>query len=65
MEEKIEQIRELMIKTALEKGLGASETIELSKDLDELINQYDLYGKNYSKCITSEPRNSSIDHMKF
>ena len=42
MREEIELMRELMINTARKKGLNASETIEVSKMLDALMNQFDI-----------------------
>jgi len=36
----IERMRKLMINIALDKGLAASETIEISRKLDRLLNQY-------------------------
>lgn len=43
MQKKIELTRELMINTALVKGLNARETIEISRNLDALMNQYDTF----------------------
>lgn len=43
LEEEIEHTRELMIKTASIKGLGACETIELSRKLDALMNHYETH----------------------
>lgn len=42
LREKIEFMRELMVNTATKKGLNASETIEVSRKLDALMNQYDI-----------------------
>ena len=35
---KLEVTREKMIKSALDKGISDSETIKLSKELDQLLN---------------------------
>lgn len=40
MKDEIERIRKLMIDLATSKGLGANETIEISRKLDRLLNQY-------------------------
>ena len=40
MDDEIERTREMMIATASSKGLGASETIEISRKLDALLNDY-------------------------
>lgn len=40
MKGEIERMRKLMINIALDKGLAASETIEISRKLDRLLNQY-------------------------
>lgn len=39
---KLEATRERMIKTALEKGVLSHETIELSVELDQLLNDFQL-----------------------
>jgi len=36
----LEVTREKMIKSALEKGISNSETIKLSKELDQLLNDF-------------------------
>jgi hypothetical protein len=38
----ITKLRDNMIKTGLEKGLDNQETIMISKDLDHLLNRYQL-----------------------
>ncbi|MFC4409398.1 aspartyl-phosphate phosphatase Spo0E family protein [Chungangia koreensis] len=38
----IEDTRAEMIETALEKGISNAETIRLSKQLDHLLNMYNL-----------------------
>lgn len=38
--EQLEVLREKMIKTGLEQGLQNTETIEISKQLDALLNEY-------------------------
>ena len=40
MEDEIERTRELMIETASSKGLESSETIDISRKLDALLNDY-------------------------
>ncbi|MEK4406705.1 MULTISPECIES: aspartyl-phosphate phosphatase Spo0E family protein [Sporosarcina] len=40
LEEEIELLREEMMKAATEKGLTAAETIEFSRRLDNLMDQY-------------------------
>ena len=55
--EQMEQLREKMIKTGLQYGLQNDETIKVSRQLDELLNQYTNFedaeyssmsvGKNY------------------
>lgn len=39
LDEKIEQVRIEMIKAVERQGIAAEETIELSRKLDDLINQ--------------------------
>ena len=41
LEEEIERMREAMMDAAGKDGLTADETIEFSRKLDNLINQYD------------------------
>lgn len=38
--DKMEQVRQEMIQCASEKGLADESTIRLSKELDDLLNQY-------------------------
>ena len=40
MEDEIERTRELMMETASSKGLESSETIDISRRLDALLNDY-------------------------
>ena len=40
MKDEIERTRKLMINIAINKGLAANETIEISRKLDRLLNQY-------------------------
>lgn len=40
MEDEIERTRELMMETASSKGLESSETIDISRRLDVLLNDY-------------------------
>ena len=42
---KVELTREKMIQVALEKGVSHKETIELSKELDRLLNEYETEEK--------------------
>ncbi|MFJ8066517.1 aspartyl-phosphate phosphatase Spo0E family protein [Psychrobacillus sp. NPDC096426] len=42
---KVELTREKMIQVALEKGVSDKETIELSKELDRLLNEYEIKEK--------------------
>ncbi|SER61751.1 aspartyl-phosphate phosphatase Spo0E family protein [Psychrobacillus sp. OK032] len=42
---KVELTREKMIKAALEKGVSHKETIELSEELDRLLNEYEIEEK--------------------
>lgn len=39
--EQLEVLREKMIKTGLEQGLQNMETIKISKQLDDLLNEYE------------------------
>ena len=39
--EQLEVLREKMIKTGLEQGLQNTETIKISKQLDDLLNEYE------------------------
>jgi len=41
---KLEVTREKMIKSALDKGISDSETIKLSKELDQLLNDLQYIG---------------------
>jgi hypothetical protein len=41
LEEEIELMREAMVEAAVKEGLTADETIEFSRKLDSLINQFD------------------------
>ena len=38
----LEQMRELMIESGLKHGFQNAKTIQLSKRLDELLNEYDM-----------------------
>lgn len=40
LKDEIERTRKLMINIAINKGLAANETIEISRKLDRLLNQY-------------------------
>lgn len=42
---KLELTREKMIQAALEKGVSHKETIELSEELDRLLNEYETNSK--------------------
>ena len=42
MEDEIERTRELMMETASSRGLESSETIDISRRLDVLLNDYGL-----------------------
>lgn len=43
MEKDIERTRKLMIDTASEKGLSSVETLNISRKLDVLINEYEKH----------------------
>ena len=47
LEEEIELMREAMVGAAAKDGLTADETIEFSRKLDNLINQFDKRRDNY------------------
>ena len=47
LEEEIERMREAMMDAAGKDGLTADETIEFSRKLDNLINQFDKRRDNY------------------
>ena len=38
----LEQMRELMIESGLKHGFQNAKTIQLSKRLDEILNEYDM-----------------------
>jgi len=42
---KIEQLRQSMIEVAIKKGLSSHESIEISRELDDLLNQYEKIKK--------------------
>ncbi|TQR11660.1 aspartyl-phosphate phosphatase Spo0E family protein [Psychrobacillus soli] len=42
---KVELTREKMIQAALEKGVSHKETIQLSEELDRLLNEYETKEK--------------------
>ena len=48
MENEIEKTRKLMIAIASSTGLNSNETLEISRKLDTLINQYESI-KSFSK----------------
>ena len=48
--EELEQTREKMIKSALEKGFGNVNTIQLSEKVDQLLNAY--HRKSYPENPT-------------
>lgn len=43
MEDEIERTRELMMETASCKGLNSCETVDISRKLDTLLNDYRAY----------------------
>ena len=47
LEEEIELMREAMVGAAAKDGLTADETIEFSRKLDNLINQFDKRRDNH------------------
>ncbi|WP_342512773.1 aspartyl-phosphate phosphatase Spo0E family protein [Sporosarcina sp. FSL K6-1522] len=51
LEEEIEYIRAKMMDTADKEGLTADQTMELSRELDRLLNQFQT---EQQKCIGSE-----------
>ncbi|MBU5595283.1 aspartyl-phosphate phosphatase Spo0E family protein [Amphibacillus sp. MSJ-3] len=38
---KIEQLRRSMIEVAVDKGFSSNESIEISRELDDLLNKYE------------------------
>lgn len=58
LQERIEEVREAMIQTAHQKGLQSIETVELSRQLDVLMNEYeaslrkDCIKVNYKKKLS-------------
>ena len=54
--EQLEVLREKMIKTGLEQGLQNMETIKISKQLDDLLNEYERL---------QEPPNDSASDERF
>lgn len=52
--DEIEHLRETMIQTALKKGINAPETVELSRKLDSLMNQFDSFTEKTSDNQTYE-----------
>ena len=48
---KLEATRERMIKTALEKGVLSHETIELSVELDQLLNDFQLVDEDQDQNL--------------
>ena len=47
MEKEIEKTRKLMINIASSTGLNSNETLEISRKLDTLINQYEKYQSKF------------------
>ena len=47
VEKEIEKTRKLMIDIASSTGLNSSETLEISRKLDALINQYESYQSKF------------------
>ncbi|GAE91826.1 hypothetical protein JCM21714_785 [Gracilibacillus boraciitolerans JCM 21714] len=43
---KIEELRKKMTVVALEKGITSKESLHISQELDELLNDYEQYKKN-------------------
>lgn len=43
LEDKIESTRAAMVYAAIKEGLSAAETIELSRKLDGLLNEFDMF----------------------
>ncbi|WP_186669381.1 aspartyl-phosphate phosphatase Spo0E family protein [Sporosarcina sp. BP05] len=41
LEEEIESLREKMMDAAIKKGLTAAETVEFSRKLDNIMDQYE------------------------
>ena len=46
---KLEMIRKLMIQSGIENGLQNPKTIRLSRQLDRIMNEYELEGNFYKK----------------
>ncbi|WP_431029306.1 aspartyl-phosphate phosphatase Spo0E family protein [Lysinibacillus sp. LZ02] len=44
--EQLEQMRALMIQSGMKHGFGNAKTIQLSKRLDELLNEYDMLNRS-------------------
>ena len=53
----LEQTRELMIQSGLKHGFQNAKTIQLSKRLDELLNEYDM--------LTIDEKEGEIELKKF
>lgn len=53
----LEQTRELMIESGLKYGFQNTKTIQLSKRLDELLNEYDM--------LTIDEKEGQIELRKF
>ena len=53
----LEQTRELMIESGLKHGFRNNKTIQLSKRLDELLNEYDM--------LTVDEKEDEIELKKF
>ena len=53
----LEQTRELMIECGLKYGFQNTKTIQLSKRLDELLNEYDM--------LTIDEKEDEIELKKF
>ena len=47
MEKEIEKTRKLMIDIASSTGLNSNETLEISRKLDVLINQYEKFQSEF------------------
>ncbi|MEK4484925.1 aspartyl-phosphate phosphatase Spo0E family protein [Psychrobacillus sp. FSL H8-0484] len=51
---KLEYTREKMIQSAIEKGVTNRETIQLSEELDHLLNEFQSQVKQHSKLDKAE-----------
>ena len=65
LECKIELIRRELLKTAEERGLSSKETVNLSVELDHLLNDYSYDEKCMNGKHSSQERNTPENNKKF